>query len=80
MHTDLALKPVVLDKPDVECGAPIFASLKEQPNGPTWPCLQVVNVDSCIHSVFCHRAIRCPFPSYKEVVKPLSWHSEFFFN
>lgn len=78
MSTNLALKPIVLDKPDVERGAPIFASLEEEPNGPTRSCFQVVKLDSCIHSIFCHGAICGPLPTYKDIVTPLGWHSEFF--
>jgi hypothetical protein len=78
MSTNLALKPIILDKPDVECGAPVFASLKEQPNSPTRSRIQVVKLDSCIHGIFCHGAVGGPLPTYKEISKPLSWHSEFF--
>lgn len=59
-HTHLTFKSIVLDEPDVECGAPVFAPLKEKPNCSTWSCFQIVCLDCGIYGIFCHRSIGCP--------------------
>lgn len=69
VHTHLTFKSIILYKSNVECGAPIFAPLKEKPNCSTWSCFQIMRLDSSIYGVFCHRAIGCPLSTYKEVAK-----------
>lgn len=69
MHTHLTFKSIILDKPDVEGGAPIFAPLKKKPNCSTGSCFQIMSLDSSIDGIFCHRAIGCPLSPYKQVGK-----------
>lgn len=66
-HTHLAFKSIILNKPDVERRAPIFAPLKEKPDCSTRSCFQIVSLDSSIYGIFSHRSISCPLSSYKEV-------------